>query len=272
MRSICLWLLLMFNWFAWAGQGGGYQIQGRQAFDEIQQAKLSQWLEHAVSATRNTLGPYPFEMQLILHPRKANQPVPWANTWREGRQTVHFYVDPRFPEQKFIDDWTAYHEISHLAIPYLGSWNSWFAEGFASFMQYQIMAEAGVLDTSLEAAYRAKIAPQVRWYNSQYSAATVARRLMQNRQYPPAYWGGAWFFVVADGQLQQNYGKSLTQLLSRYQECCRMTDQNVEQLLDSWDGLLQKPLFVPLHKQFETAPAKVFFREWFSAEDTGSNG
>ncbi|GGO67364.1 hypothetical protein GCM10010982_13650 [Bowmanella pacifica] len=265
------WLVFLSTAQALADQSAGYQVKGLQAFDNEQQTKLRAWLSYAVSATQNTLGPYPFDMQLVLHPRKASQPVPWANTWREGPQRVHFYVDARFPQQRFIDDWTAYHELSHLAIPYLGSWNSWFAEGFASFMQYQIMAGVNLLDMSPAEAYQGKIAPQVRWYNSEYSAAAVARRLMKNGRYPAAYWGSAWFFVVADRQLQQDYGKSLTQLVARYQQCCRMTDHNLEQVLNSWDALLEKPLFVPLYQEFENTPAKQFFQQWFIAEDSSGN-
>lgn len=245
-----------------------YQIRGLAQFDAEQQSKLKAWLDKAVKASQTALGEYPFTMALHLHPRKANQPVPWANTWRQDQQSVHFYVDTRFPLQRFVNDWTAYHELSHLAIPYLGSWNSWFAEGFASFMQYQLMADAGVLEGSLEDAYRSKIKPQARWYNSQYSAASVARRLMQNRQYAAAYWGGAWFFVLADRQLRQDYGKGLSQLISEYQSCCRNESEDIQQLVTALDAMLEKPVFVPLLQRFEQAPARDIFREWL---ESGSN-
>ncbi|GGD74968.1 hypothetical protein GCM10011357_32440 [Lacimicrobium alkaliphilum] len=116
-----------------------YVIKGAQRFTSEHQQKLNQWLDHGVIQTKRVFGTYPFTMELHLHPRQGRQPVPWANTWRAGAQSVHLYVDSRFSLEHFTRDWTLYHELSHLALPYLGSNNAWFAEGFASFMQYQVM-------------------------------------------------------------------------------------------------------------------------------------
>ena len=56
-----------------------------------------------------------------------------------------------------MNDWTAPHEMSHLAIPYIGEKEVWFAEGFASFMQYQVMMEMGVMTKVLaDRAYHSK--------------------------------------------------------------------------------------------------------------------
>jgi len=47
--------------------------------------------------------------------------------------------------------------MSHLAIPYVGEKEVWFAEGFASFMQYQVMMEMGVMTKVLaDRAYHSK--------------------------------------------------------------------------------------------------------------------
>ena len=65
---------------------------------------------------------------------------------QKSGQGVRFVVNPTFPLEQFLQDWTAPHELSHLLIPYLGRRHAWFAEGFASYMQYQVMYHMGVMD------------------------------------------------------------------------------------------------------------------------------
>ncbi|WP_232787695.1 hypothetical protein [Paraglaciecola sp. MB-3u-78] len=115
---------------------------------------LQSWLTLGVNATRATLGIYPTPLSLHLYQKKSNQPVPWAYTRRGGKGSVHFHVDTRFGLTKFIDDWTLYHELAHMALPYLGPEYRWLSEDFASFMQYQIMLQAGVLKGDLSEHYR----------------------------------------------------------------------------------------------------------------------
>lgn len=150
-----------------------------------------------------------------------------------------------------------------MALPYLGSEYRWFSEGFASFMQYQIMAQAGVLKGNLNERYSSKINPHLRWFNSDLTAASIATRLMNNKQYPAAYWGGAYFFILADSKLQQQYKIRLTQLISLYQDCCRASDNNLEEVLTSLDGMIEGKLFSQLMDDFENLSARELYPEVF---------
>ena len=99
-------------------------------FSRQEQQKLKKWLFTITYGVEQTLGIYPFEVHYYIHRRNfASEPVPWANTDRNYKQSVHFHVDPSFSFQEFIDDWTAPHEISHLSIPFVGRNQSWFSEG-----------------------------------------------------------------------------------------------------------------------------------------------
>jgi hypothetical protein len=86
---------------------------------------------------------------------------------------------------------------------------------------------------------------------------------MDNKQYPAAYWGSAYFFVVADTKLQQQHKTSLTQLISLYQDCCRAQDHNLEQVLASLDGMIEDKLFTQLMKEFKNLPARTLYPEVF---------
>jgi hypothetical protein len=238
-----------------------YQLHWQHRFSETQQQQLQQWLDFSADATTALLGPYPFTMQLYLYHRPGKEPVPWANTWRDGAQQVHFYVDPRFNLSHFQQDWTGYHEMAHLALPFLGKDHAWFAEGFASFMQYQIMAQAGVIDSATN-AIGAKFARQRQHYLNQHSMRDNARKLLKARRYAAGYWGGAQFFVIADQLLQQHHKGSLAQLIARYQQCCRLKDDSLEQVIASLDKLSDSQLFSDLLQQFSQQDASTLLQRY----------
>jgi hypothetical protein len=236
-----------------------FRIHGLSAFGHAQQEILRQWLRTGVNATRLTLGIYPRPLELYVYPKKSNQPVPWAHTRRDSHESIHFYVDTQFSSEVFIADWTVYHEMAHLAIPFVGEDYAWFSEGFASYMQYQIMAQNGILTLPIEQAYENKISPQLKWFQSNDSAADIAMQLMKKRNFPAAYWGGAWFFVLAERQLLSKHNISLIQVISQYQQAGRLEDDSIQALLTSLDKLIHDSLFSDLLKQFEQAPANSLY-------------
>jgi hypothetical protein len=256
-------VLLMHCFHAMSVTQDQFKVHGLSAFENEQAKMLKDWLTQGVNATRDTLGVYPTPLALHLYPRESNQPVPWAYTRRDGKGSVHLHVDVRFGLTKFVDDWTIYHELAHMALPYLGDEYRWFSEGFASFMQYQIMAQAGLLKGKLVDNYHTKISPHLRWFNSDLTAASIATRLMDNQQYPAAYWGGAYFFIIADQLLIKRHNTTLTELITHYQDCCRTHDKNLADVVTSLDGILNEALFSRLLEQYENKPAREVYPENF---------
>ncbi|MEM9304851.1 MAG: hypothetical protein AAGE01_22250, partial [Pseudomonadota bacterium] len=171
-------------------------------FSRREQARLVAWIEHADRGIEALFGDLPFAYDVHFH-RLDNrgEPVPWANTSkRYNGRAVNFHVDVRHSQEDFIADWTASHEISHLLFPYVGRDGMWFAEGIASYIQYQAMYANGVL--SWEQA--------IRRYADRFDraertsrvgntpVAEMPRNIRQSRAYVRMYWGGAAYFLEVD--------------------------------------------------------------------------
>jgi len=196
-------------------------------FSTMEQDKVVDWLNSVTGAVESTLGVYPFTLHFYIHRRKgSSEPVPWASTRRHYVQGVDFYIDPSFSLQAFLDDWTAPHEISHLSIPYLGRDQSWFAEGFASYMQYQIMQKLGIC-------------------SEQQVGEIYAEKIERVRPY---YDRDQDFVKVA-------HGRKFTGFIKEYLHCCRLRDESFEELIESWDRLLGEPLFSELLRSYQSGPA-----------------
>ncbi len=226
-------------------------------FSTGEQAKLTNWVQQTVAGVERLVGPYPFDIHITFHRRnRAHEPVPWGNTERSHRQGVHLHVDPSYPLEDFLADWTAPHELSHLILPYLGRHYAWFAEGFASYMQYQVMHEMGILSTAQKLGnYRDRIdRAEHRFRHNHMSFAAAAPRLRIERNYPVMYWGGAVFFLEIDSTLKNRHQAGLIEILGKYLACCRHKRQGLQQLVAELDRLSESDLFSGQLDKFRSVP------------------
>ncbi len=209
-------------------------------FDDAERAKLTAWVTRVAEATEQLAGPFGFPIHVHFEHSRSSEPVPWARTLRGRRQGIRFYVDPGHPMGAFMSDWTAPHEFSHLLLPYLGSRNTWFAEGFASFMQYQVMHAMGVLDAADAARrYRERLQRAERAYARHGERfVDAAPRLRAERKYPTLYWGGAVFFFRLEARLRAETDTGLLDLLRDYVACCRRNRAGLAELMRDFDRLL----------------------------------
>ncbi len=251
-RVILLWLLLPAT--TWAELHWHWE----SSFSEQQQARLKDWVSTTFASVENLVGPMPFDVHIYFKRRYfSREPVPWAHTIRDYRQGVVFNVDVGYSQQEFLDDWTAPHELSHLIFPYVGRRNAWFAEGLASYMQYQVMADMGVIDDAEKQAIinrrisRAERAFEVSGQFSDMTFTQSAKALVARREYPTMYWGGAAFFQSIDQKLQER-SSSLVAVLKDYVECCRHEGNNFSGLIAQLDKLAGEPLFSQALKQVST--------------------
>lgn len=234
----------------------GPQFVWLDDFDAAERAKLSAWIEETHAAVTRLAGPFPMPVRVYFHRRDgAREPVPWAHTQRSSQQGVHLHVDPRFPLADFRRDWTAPHELSHLILPYLGRRHAWFAEGFASYLQYPVMQAMGVLSAD-EAwrRYRRNLERAERDYaHPRRTFVAAAARLRAEGKYPVMYWGGSAYFMQVDQALGEA-GSSLQTVLRDYMACCRRNRAGLHSLVGELDRLAGSAVFSERLKQFESEP------------------
>jgi hypothetical protein len=224
------------------------------AFDDAEQAKLRAWVGTVAEKVEEAIAPYPFDVHIHFYRSSAAAPVPWANTIRSRRQGVNVHVNPHFARDELLADWTVYHELAHLFLPFLGRQQSWFAEGFASYMQYQLMHFAGVLSTEdMWARYREKIGRAASRYDMpDRNFIEAARVLRARREYPTQYWGGAVYFLRVDAKLRA-LGTSVPEVVSEFVACCRFEPQDLEALVETLDRLAGAPVFSEELADFQRA-------------------
>lgn len=227
-------------------------------FTRSEKEKVTVWLQAVSSAVSETLGDFPFDINLYIHRSKnKNEPVPWAHTIRSDEEGVHFYVNTDFTLEAFQKDWTASHEISHLSIPFLGKKNIWFSEGYASYMQYQIMRQGGIMTTDeVIEKYASKFHIIKSKYDSDTDFLTVSKQLKNRYNYPAVYWGGACYFYQADSILRLQKNMRLTDVIVQYQKRGRESDQSLEELISSLNEISKSSVFSDLLYLFQNGSAK----------------
>jgi predicted metalloprotease with PDZ domain len=204
---------------------GSQQLHLRfdENFPEQQQEKMRDWLAVVGEAMTTVYGSLPRDdiyLTLVAHPSN-REAVPWAHVERGQRSGVRFFVNSEKPLAEFIDDWTAYHEFSHLLIPYPGEPDLWFSEGLASYYQNVVRARSD------------KLSPQQAWQKlyrgfergaadtrmSHLSLAELSPRMRETASFMRVYWSGAYYFLAVDLALRRR-GQSLDRALAGLKECC----------------------------------------------------
>lgn len=226
-------------------------------FKKKEKEHLINWIQSVGDAVEMTLGTYPFKVQIYFHrSTEIDEPVPWAHTSRNGEEAVHFYVNPEFSIEELISDWTAAHEISHLSIPFLGQENSWFAEGFASYFQWQIMFNQGVISKSeLNEKYISRLASTLPKFKTDRTFIEVVQQLKKQHDYPAYYYGGACFFIQINQQLIAQKDMQLSKIIADFQLSGRLQVESIEELIKKLDDLTESQLFSVLLQSFESDPS-----------------
>lgn len=209
---------------------------------------LMSWLRHSTDALKTVYGEWPNDRLNIevKAGRSSYSPVPWGEVRRGKPPKVILVVDQRQDLNNFKEDWTVYHELSHLLIPYDGGGHRWFSEGLASYYQNILQARIGMFDERkmwqklYDGFERGR--KQVQW--SHLNLADLSDGMRENRNFMRIYWSGALYWLELDLALRQlSPPQSLDNALLKLRNCCAKESLTAQQLCKKLDEVTGTDLF-----------------------------
>ena len=216
-------------------------------FSSSEASDLKQWISKTETGINRLFGPMPVDYQVYFYRYPdAEEPVPWANTSKHPGRSVSFYVDPTYSRRSFHRDWTAPHELTHLLFPFLGEDGRWFAEGIASYLQYQILYANETLswdwipDKLQERFNRA----QEQYVPHNMSITELSHVAGDLHAWVRLYWGGAAYFLQVDKRLYETRDMRLIDVIRKYLHCCSQDkDMPVHAMMEKLDALSGSNIF-----------------------------
>lgn len=240
-----------------------------QRINSHERQRLQNWLSVALDALMSVYGTLPQDHIMIrVEPFSGNgggSPVPWGQVIRShsiaSPDTVKLLVDTSYSDQALLADWTVFHELSHLVIPYK-SGSRWISEGLASYYQNVIQARAGLLteqqmwEKLLAGFERARVQNK----NSRRSLDDVSRN---TRQYMRIHWHGALFWLDMDYRLRSttNNKQSLDSALLNLKRCCAKKSMSPVNIMRALDKANKVELFEANYLAYQKSTSITAYRE-----------
>lgn len=252
-------------------------LDWRGKFSATQQSKLKKWLLSAADTVSLLHGSLPrAEIRIALQPYPSESAVPFARVLRNDPEGVLFYVNPDRPLDEYIDDWTAYHELSHLFIPYPGNADVWFSEGLASYYQNVLQARAGLL-TKDEAKQKLRAGFERGKNDARYSNLTLGELspvMRDKHAFMRVYWSGALYFLHADLMLREireidNAVPTLDEVLREFAACCLNSSRqwSGKTIAAEFDRISATDIFTALYEDYEQSVAIPEFQSLLAAPE-----
>jgi hypothetical protein len=219
-------------------------------FNTAERQQLVTWMDFISTALLQVYGHWPrHEWLMSVTPAAASNtnPIPWAEVHRDAVDDIEFFVAPGATAEQLKQDWTGYHELAHLLIPYRGWGDSWFSEGIASYYQTILQARSGLLSEqqAWQRLYEGFQRGEAEIKFDGQTLQAISETMREDGGFMRVYWSGAWYFLAVDiGLRQQSSGKnSLDLALQKLNQCCADQQLSVPQIVSKLDELNEVLLF-----------------------------
>lgn len=237
-------------------------IEYTSPLDSNKRQQLKLWLKHVSDALLTVYGAWPkdrFDITIEHGGAGSGSAVPWGQVQRGTPDKVLLVVNPESSIQDITADWTAFHEFSHLLIPYSGSGDGWLSEGLATYYQNIIQARSGVLS---ETGLWNKLASgfergreEKHW--SQKDLTEISDNMGKYRSFMRVHWSGVHYWLTADIALRQQSQNKITldKLLERLKTCCQHKSMSATEIVEQLDLLAGREIFKPLFVKYRASHA-----------------
>lgn len=222
------------------------------------QQKIKEWISFGITANELVLGePLQSSYQFDLKPRYfSTEAVPWARIVRGTPDTVELHFNRYASLASLKNDWTLYHELSHLYHPLFDYSDFWLAEGLATYLQNIVMFKNNLI-THDEFYTRIKAGLSRGKVNSKINSgrlSDVSENMWQLKAHQRVYWSGVAFFIEVEHALKAHNKPSLVALIKQYQHCCAINSNahtnNASDFLRELDKLSRSALFTNLYRRY----------------------
>lgn len=228
-------------------RGGRLELHLDDTLDEAEQREMLQWIRAISGSLASVYGHWPrrhWRVYVQGTSGAAADPIPWAQVDRGDIDEVRFYVVASTPGSALAREWTGYHELAHLLIPYRGWGDTWFSEGLASYYQNLLQARSGIINEQQlwQRLYEGFQRGRADQRFDGEPLRTVSAQMRSQGGFMRVYWSGAWYFLAADLELRSTSGgrASLDSALRQLNRCCADRAMSVPEMireLDSRNGV-----------------------------------
>lgn len=250
-------------------------------FSDQKKIMLRNWVNYAKDALTCVYGELPLDNFVSVikasNDTQSGSAVPWGEVRRFTPAEVILVINPASSLTELKADWTIYHELSHLLIPYDANDSRWFSEGLASYYQNIIQARIGMFDE--QKMWQKLYEGFERAHNQQnyrhQPLSQVSDNISQNRNYMRIYWSGALYWLKADillrtakfssakssavkhSNVKQVALKiqSLDTALQQLKNCCYGEYMSAQQIVEKLDQLTGSQIFSSLFTEFSNSLA-----------------
>ncbi|TDQ45660.1 hypothetical protein [Permianibacter aggregans] len=238
------------------------------SFDANERQLAYQWLQQISAALQTVHGEFPqdqFQVTLRESTRHGST-VPWGQVKRGEPDTVLLVINPSAGLQGLLADWTAFHEFSHLMLPYRGYGDIWLSEGLATYYQNIVQARAGLFDEQtmwqrLQAGFRRGENDQ-RWAHAKLEQ--VSDNLRETRQHMRVHWSGVLYWLQIDVALREQ-DHSLDLALKHLKDCCQGQQLSAWQIVRKLDRMYETTMFSTQFELFRNSYTLPDYRHVLSA-------
>lgn len=261
-------------------------IRFESNFSDQKKIILRNWVNYAKDALTCVYGELPLDNFVSVikasNDTQSGSAVPWGEVRRFTPAEVILVINPASSLTELKADWTIYHELSHLLIPYDANDSRWFSEGLASYYQNIIQARIGMFDE--QKMWQKLYEGFERAHNQQnyrhQPLSQVSDNISQNRNYMRIYWSGALYWLKADILLRTAKSssaksspekssavkhsnvkqvalkiQSLDAALQQLKNCCYGEYMSAQQIVEKLDQLTGSKIFSSLFTKFSNSLA-----------------
>jgi len=237
------------------------QIQYASTLEKAKHQQTYSWLQLVADALLTVYGEWPKDNFNITIKGSSSRhgPVPWGQVTRGSPDKVLLVVNPESDIQEITNDWTAFHELSHLLIPYRGHGDMWFSEGLATYYQNIIQARAGLLSETdlwfkLASGFE-RGRKQNQW--SHIDLAEISDNMRKYHNFMRVHWSGVHYWLTADIKLRQQSrnNKTLDSMLKQLKYCCQHRSMSAAAIAEELDQLAGVNIFKPMFVEYRSSYA-----------------